>query len=193
MLNLLDIEYICKVVMSRIGRQPIAIPQGVDINCAKAEVVVSGPKGKLRQSCLSHVSCALKDDQCLVTRRDDSRQGRSQHGLMRSLIANMVTGVTQGFEKRLEVRGIGYKARIEQDTLVLNIGFSHEVHWSIPQDLEVSVKDRVISVSGISKQSVGQAAAAIRLLKKPEPYKGKGIRYQGEVVRRKSGKGSKEA
>ncbi len=179
--------------MSRIGKQPIIIPSAVEVKTKADLITVSGPKGQLSQAQMSGITCLIKDSHCLVSRADDSKQNRAQHGLMRSLVANMVTGVTEGFKKQLEIVGIGYKVRLEAKTLVLNIGFSHEVKFEIPEDIEADVNGNGITISGIDKQKVGQIAAAIRALKKPEPYKGKGIRYKDEIVRRKSGKGAKEA
>ena len=180
--------------MSRIGQQPILIPSDVRVETeADGVVKVSGPKGDLRQALLDKVSFKLEKDQCLVERNDETKQAKSQHGLMRSLLANMVTGVSQGFSRELEIVGIGYKVRLEGDRLILNLGFSHEVNYQVPETVEISVDGNFIKVSGIDKQQVGQVAASIRGFKKPEPYKGKGIRYKGEAVRRKSGKDPKEA
>ena len=178
--------------MSRIGNQPIPIPAGVAIEDGGDGVTVTGPKGKLSQFQLPGISCQVDGDVCQVSRDDDSKQRRACHGLMRSLVNNMVVGVTEGFEKELEVVGIGYKVRLEGQTLVLNVGFSHEVKFEVPEGVEAAVDGNRIRISGIDKQRVGQTAAAIRSLKKPEPYKGKGIRYKDEVVRRKAGKGAKE-
>ena len=179
--------------MSRIGRQPITIPEAVQIVTEGPQVVVSGPKGSLSQDLLEGISYEIKDGSCQLKRDDDDRLKRARHGLMRSLITNMVVGVTEGFSKTLEVIGIGYKVRQEGQELIFNLGFSHEVKYGLPEGIEASVEGNQITVSGIDKQKVGQAAASIRDLKRPEPYKGKGIRYKGEVVRRKTGKGVKEA
>ena len=179
-------------IMSRIGKQPITIPQKVEIKAADDLIVVSGPKGSLSQFQMKGITCSIEDSQCFVKRQDDTKANRAKHGLMRSLVANMVMGVTDGFEKQLEVVGIGYKVRLQGKSLIFNIGFSHEVEYRLPEDIEVVVDGNNISISGINKQKVGQLAAAIRDLKKPEPYKGKGIRYKDEVVRRKTGKGAKE-
>ena len=178
--------------MSRIGKQPIAIPTNVTVEDGPDGIVVAGPKGRLSQFKLPGISWAVKDGVCRVERADDSKQNRAQHGLMRSLINNMVLGVTEGFSKELEVVGIGYKVRLDGQTLVLNIGFSHEVKFQVPETIDLVVDGNSIRISGINKQQVGQVAAAIRSLKKPEPYKGKGIRYKDEVIRRKAGKGAKE-
>lgn len=180
--------------MSRIGQQPISIPSGVRVETEADKIVkVSGPKGDLQQALLDKVSFKLDKDQCLIERNDESKRAKSQHGLMRSLLANMVVGVSEGFSRELEIVGIGYKVRLEGGELVLNLGFSHEIRYQIPETVEVTVDGNFIKVSGIDKQQVGQVAASIRGFKKPEPYKGKGIRYKGEVIRRKSGKGAKEA
>ena len=177
--------------MSRIGRQPILIPSTVEIKTADELIMVSGPKGHLNQAQMPGINFLIEDSRCLVSRADDTKQNRARHGLMRSLLANMVVGVTEGFKKQLEIVGIGYKVRLEGKTLILNVGFSHEVKFEIPEDIDASVEGNNIEISGIDKQKVGQTAAAIRALKKPEPYKGKGIRYKDEVVRRKTGKGAK--
>ena len=177
--------------MSRIGNQPIVVPPSVKIEAANDPITVAGPKGRLSLAQMPGISCLVEDARCLISRADDSKPNRVRHGLMRSLLANMVVGVTEGFEKQLEVVGIGYRVRLEGQSLVLNVGFSHEVKFEVPEDIDIGVDGNVIRVSGIDKQRVGQTAAAIRALKKPEPYKGKGIRYQNEVVRRKAGKGAK--
>ncbi len=179
--------------MSRIGKQPVLIPEAVKIETEGDAIVVSGPKGSLKQFQLAGISYKIEDSNCLVVRQDDSHSQKAKHGLMRSLIANMVLGVTEGFSKKLEIVGIGYRVRQEGSQLILSLGFSHEVKYSLPTGIEAAIEGNHITVSGIDKQQVGQVAAAIRDLKRPEPYKGKGIRYQGEVVRRKTGKGAKEA
>ncbi|MCY3804751.1 MAG: 50S ribosomal protein L6 [Candidatus Saccharibacteria bacterium] len=178
--------------MSRIGQQPITIPDNVQIKLADQQVVVSGPKGQLNQTCLDQIDYDINQSQCLVIRKNDSSKAKAQHGLMRSLIANMVEGVSQGFNKELEIIGIGYKARLEGQTLILNIGFSHEVKYQIPDNVQITIEGNNIKLHSIDKQLIGQVAATIRNFKKPEPYKGKGIRYRGEKIRRKAGKGAKE-
>ncbi len=180
--------------MSRIGQKPIAIPDGVSVSQTEGLVVIRGPGGELSQQLLDGVSCQTADDgRCLsLTRVDDSRQAKSRHGLLRSLVANMVVGVTDGFEKRLEINGIGFKTQLEGSNLVLNVGFSHPVKYSVPDDVKIELDRNLIIVRGVSKQRVGQAAAEIRAIKKPEPYKGKGIKYVDEVIVRKTGKGAKE-
>ena len=180
--------------MSRIGQKPITIPDNVNISQAEGLVVVRGPGGELSQQLLDGVSCLTADDgrQLSLTRVDDSRQSKSRHGLLRSLVANMVVGVTDGFEKRLEINGIGFKTQLEGSNLVLNVGFSHSVKYPLPDDVKIELDRNLIIVRGVSKQRVGQVAAEIRAIKKPEPYKGKGIKYVDEVVVRKAGKGAKE-
>ena len=178
--------------MSRIGKEPITVPSQVKVTVDDQAVVVAGPGGQLSQSLLPAIKVKLEGDQLLVSRSNDERQTKAGHGLLRSLLANMVVGVDSGFSKKLEVNGIGFKVRSEGKHLVLNLGFSHEVKYLVPDDLKVSCEGNTITVSGIDKQRVGQVAAEIRALKKPEPYKGKGIKYQDEVIVRKAGKGAKE-
>ena len=174
--------------MSRIGKQPVEIPAGVTITVEGNVVKVTGPKGALQETILPEVTVSVEEQQVLVVRKSDEKLSRSQHGLMRSLIQNMVTGVTTGFEKKLEVNGVGFKVNLQGQKLVMNLGFSHEVPFEAPEGITLSVDKNVISVSGINKQQVGQVAADIREFKKPEPYKGKGIKYSDEHVLRKAGK-----
>lgn len=174
--------------MSRIGKLPVEIPSGVTITVDGANVTVTGPKGELTEQKLPLVTVAVEGSQALVTRIDDEKQSRAQHGLMRALIQNMVTGVTEGFEKKLEVNGVGLKVALQGTTLVLNLGFSHPIEFEAPAGVSLAVDKMNITVSGINKQQVGQVAADIRKLKKPEPYKGKGIKYEGEYILRKAGK-----
>lgn len=180
--------------MSRIGKKPVPIADGVKVAVADREVTVEGKLGKLAWRHRPEVEVAV-DDQAsavVVTRRNDERQTRALHGLTRALIANMVDGVTNGYEKRLEVHGVGYLAAIQGDTLQLRVGFANELQKKIPQGLDVSCPDQThIVVKGVDKQQVGQFAAEVRALRKPEPYKGKGIRYEGEQIRRKAGKTAK--
>ena len=179
--------------MSRIGSQPITIPEDVSVAFSgKTVVVVKGPKGEVSQPIPSKISVKLEGQELKVTRQNDSRQARSLHGLTRSLLANMVIGVKEGYQKRLELVGTGYRVAKQGDQLSLTLGFSHpvEVKPKAGVKLEVESNNKII-ISGLDKQLVGQTAAEIRALKKPEPYKGKGIRYQGEVVRRKPGKAAK--
>lgn len=175
--------------MSRIGKAPIPIPQGVEINRAGSTVEVKGPKGALSHTIPEGISIQVEEGMIHVKRKGDAKWERSLHGLSRTLIANMVTGVTAGFEKGLEIVGIGYRAALQGRDLQLSLGYSHPVIYPIPEGIEVNVdKQNKITVKGIDKQKVGQVAAEIRSFKKPEPYKGKGIRYIGEQVRRKAGK-----
>ena len=175
--------------MSRIGKAPIPIPQGVEINRAGSTVKVKGPKGALSHTIPEGISIQVEEGMIHVKRKGDAKLERSLHGLSRTLIANMVTGVTAGFEKGLEIVGIGYRAALQGRNLQLSLGYSHPVIYPIPEGIEVNVdKQNKITVKGIDKQKVGQVAAEIRSFRKPEPYKGKGIRYLGEQVRRKAGK-----
>jgi len=175
--------------MSRIGRLPVPIPSGVEVKVAGRKITVKGPKGTLGWEFPRRVEVAVEENAVRVTRQRADRESRERHGLARALINNMVTGVTTGFVKKLEIVGVGYSARVQGDKLVMQIGFSHPVEIEIPGSLTVECPDAThITVSGIDKQEVGQLAADIRRVRKPEPYKGKGIRYEGEMVRRKAGK-----
>lgn len=178
--------------MSRIGRMPINMPQGVTASIKDHEVTVSGPKGKLCRCFHPDMSVALNNDVLIVTRPSDDRIHRSQHGLTRSLLANMVQGVSQGFEKSLEIVGVGYRAQKTEDKLVINVGFSHPVEVTPLPGITLSVEGtNRIRVTGIDKETVGQMAAEIRSIRPPDAYKGKGIRYAGELVRLKAGKAGK--
>lgn len=175
--------------MSRIGREPITVPAGVDVKIDGQRVTVKGPKGQLIRDLNPAVDVTLSDGVISVTRPSDSATHRSLHGLTRSLVANMVTGTTAGFEKRLDIVGVGYRAAMKGTDLEVQAGYSHSVVVNPPENIEFEVPAPTqIVVKGIDKQQVGQVAADIRAIRKPEPYKGKGIRYQGEVVRRKVGK-----
>jgi large subunit ribosomal protein L6 len=179
--------------MSRVGKQPITVPSGVDVTIDGATVRVKGPKGQLHHDIVGDVAIARDGDTLLVTRADDTRGNRSLHGLQRSLIANMVTGVSEGFVKELEIVGVGYRAQAQgPNAIELALGFSHPVKVQAPEGVtfEVPQPTRII-VRGFDKQLVGQVAADIRKIRKPEPYKGKGIRYAGERVQRKAGKSAK--
>ncbi|MFC2316966.1 MAG: 50S ribosomal protein L6 [Candidatus Saccharimonas sp.] len=178
--------------MSRIGKLPVVIPAGVTITVDSGDVTVEGPKGKLVQFITPAVDVKVEDGQVTVHPKDESRQARAQHGLMRALINNMVVGVTQGYERRLEVKGVGFRVSSSNNELTMSLGFSHEVKYKAPEGVNVSNEKMVIVVSGIDKQKVGQTAAEIRALKKPEPYKGKGIMYLGEQILRKAGKAGKK-
>lgn len=178
--------------MSRIGKLPIAIPTGVTITVDPDFITVTGPKGTLKQFVLPEVDVTVSDNQVTVTRHNEEKLARSQHGLMRSLINNMVIGVTKGFEKKLKIEGVGFRlaSKGPQD-IEMSLGFSHPVHYHAPEGITIAVNKLEMTVSGIDKQQVGQVAAEIRSLKKPEPYKGKGIRYADEVIIRKAGKAGK--
>ncbi len=178
--------------MSRIGKQPISIPSGVTITVDNEFVTVQGPKGTLKQFTMPGIKVEQKDNELVVARETDEKVHRSKHGLMRTLVFNMVTGVTEGFSKILEVNGVGFKVALAGDTLKLNLGFSHQIEYKVPKDITIKVDKLNIEVSGTDKQKVGQVAAEIRAFKKPEPYKGKGIKYEGERILRKSGKSGKE-
>jgi large subunit ribosomal protein L6 len=178
--------------MSRIGKQPIAVPSGVTITVDPSEITVVGSKGTLKQFSMPGITVKQEDNQVLVTRVNDEAMLRAKHGLMRSLVNNMITGVSQGFSKKLEINGVGYRVAMQGADLKLNLGLSHDVIYKLPQGVTAAVEQNTITVSGIDKQQVGQVAAEIRALKKPEPYKGKGIKYEGERIIRKSGKSGKE-
>jgi large subunit ribosomal protein L6 len=178
--------------MSRVGKQPIAIPSGVTITVDPDFVTVAGSKGTLKQFTMPGVTVEVKDNEAVVTRVNDEQVNRAKHGLMRTLVSNMVVGVSQGFSKKLEINGVGYRAAMQGTDIKLNLGFSHDVIYKLPQGITALIEQNKITVSGIDKQQVGQVAAEIRALKKPEPYKGKGIKYAGERILRKSGKSGKE-
>ena len=175
--------------MSRIGKQPIPVPDGVEITIQPELVKVKGPKGELEERVSRDIGVEQQDGEVLVTRPTDRGEHRALHGLTRSLIANMVEGVTNGYEKRLEIQGVGYRAQLQGRKLVMTLGYSHPVEVEAPEgiDFEVPAPTQIV-VRGISKQAVGEVAANIRKKRPPEPYKGKGIRYRGEYVARKVGK-----
>jgi large subunit ribosomal protein L6 len=175
--------------VSRIGKQPIAVPDGVEITIEPELVKVKGPKGELEERVSREIGVAQENGEIVVTRSTDRGEHRALHGLTRSLIANMVEGVTSGFEKRLEIQGVGYRAQLQGSKIVLALGYSHPVEVNAPSGIEFEVPQPTrITVRGISKQAVGEVAAIIRKQRPPEPYKGKGIRYEGEYVARKVGK-----
>jgi large subunit ribosomal protein L6 len=175
--------------MSRIGKSPIPLPSGVNVSISPGRVMVNGPLGELSQQLPQRIAVAQEEDQIVVTRPTERGQDRALHGLTRSLVANMVEGVTKGFEKTLEIQGVGYRAALRGTSLELNVGFSHSVSINPPQGIAFEVpQPTVVIVKGIDKQQVGQIASEIRRVRPPEPYKGKGIRYQGEYVARKLGK-----
>ena len=178
--------------MSRIGRLPVPVPAGVEVTLDGQHVTVKGPKGTLSHTVIDPITIVQEDGSLLVQRPDDERDSRARHGLTRSLVANMVTGVTEGFAKTLEIVGVGYRVQARGRDLEFALGFSHPVPVKAPEgvNFEVQSPTRFV-VSGIDKQLVGEVAATIRKLRKPDPYKGKGVRYQGEVIRRKVGKAGK--
>ncbi|WP_182491772.1 50S ribosomal protein L6 [Microcella alkalica] len=178
--------------MSRIGRMPIDIPGGVTVSVDGQAVTVKGPKGELALSVASPIEVSIEDNQVVVTRPDDERNSRSLHGLTRTLIANNIVGVTQGYTKGLEVVGTGYRVQAKGESIEFALGFSHPVTVNPPAGITFTVEgNNKLTVSGIDKQAVGEVAANIRKIRKPEPYKGKGVRYAGEIVRRKAGKSGK--
>jgi len=180
--------------MSRIGKMPVPIPRGVEINLEGRTVSVKGPRGDLSREIDADMQVKLDDSQLLVTRPSDQARHRAMHGLTRSLIANMVSGVSEGFSKTLEMQGVGYRAQMQGQDLMLSVGYSHPVQVAPPPGIQFEVEgtSRIV-IRGIDKQLVGQVAADVRKVRPPEPYKGKGIRYLGEYVRRKAGKAGKAA
>jgi large subunit ribosomal protein L6 len=177
--------------MSRIGKLPIDVPAGVTITVDSSEISVKGPKGELTVPHLSDVTVTLEGTQAIVTRKDDQRIAKAQHGLQRALLNNAVNGVTKAFEKKLEVNGVGFRINGGGQAIEMSLGFSHPVKYEAPTGVTLTVEKMTITVAGIDKQQVGQVAAEIRSLKKPEPYKGKGIKYADEVILRKAGKAGK--
>ena len=179
--------------MSRIGKLPVAIPAGVEVKLEEGNVItVKGPKGTLTRKLADDMNIAIEDGQVTVTRPNDLKRSKSLHGLTRTLINNMVIGVTQGYEKQLEINGVGYRAAKSGKKLTLSLGYSHPVEMEDPEGLESTVDGNKITVKGIDKEKVGQYAAEIRDKRRPEPYKGKGIKYADEVIRRKVGKTGKK-
>lgn len=177
--------------MSRIGKKPVAIPGGVTVEVNGNNVVVKGAKGELSYAHLPEVSVKVEDSQVVVTRADDSIAARARHGLTRQLINNMVIGVSEGYEKKLEIIGVGYKAQAKGKSVTLNLGHSHPIDYAPPEGVEIEQDEKnkqILIIKGINKENVGQAAADIRSFRPPEPYKGKGVRYVDEYVIRKAGK-----
>ncbi|MDZ7374071.1 MAG: 50S ribosomal protein L6 [candidate division KSB1 bacterium] len=174
--------------MSRIGRKPIPIPDGVQVSIEKNTAIVRGPKGELHQPFHPDMEVRVEEGQVIVSRPTDSKIHRSLHGLTRTLIANAIEGVTKGFEKQLQIEGVGYRAEAKGNRLTLYMGFSHPVVLAPPEGIQIATEGNLIKVSGIDKELVGKVAARIRAVRPPEPYKGKGIRYVGEHVRHKAGK-----
>ena len=178
--------------MSRIGKRPIAVPDKVTVNIDGQHIKVKGPKGELERELPSLVSVEQDGSTLSVKRQDDSRISRQRHGLSRTLVANMIDGVSKGFEKRLSIQGVGYRAQVKGKQLILNVGYSKPVEIDPPEGIQLAVENNTqVIVTGINKEIVGNVAARIRAVRPPEPYKGKGIRYLGEVVRRKAGKAGK--
>lgn len=178
--------------MSRIGNKPVQIPAGVEVAVNGNNVVVKGPKGQLELDVYEKLAINVEDNVLTVSRPDDERETRARHGLTRALIHNMVVGVSEGFEKKLELTGVGYRVALKGKDLDLSLGYSHPVIYKAPENIEFLVPDNThITVKGISKEQVGQVAAEIRMKRPPEPYKGKGIHYEGEHIRRKLGKAAK--
>ena len=182
--------------MSRIGKLPIKIPSGVTVDIKDSVVTVKGPKGELKTSYQSGITVKIEDDKVIITRVNDEKHYRSFHGLTRALIANMITGVTEGFEKKLEIKGIGYRIAVSGKKVTLQLGFSHPIEHQLPEGIEMEISKEnksLFSVKGIDKQAVGEVAAQLRAYRKPEPYKGKGIRYIDEYVAMKQGKTAAKA
>jgi len=174
--------------MSRIGKQPIIVPKDVEVRIDKGRVITKGPKGELSQIIPFQLEVVLKDKELTIVPQKKRKETPALWGLFRSLIFNMIKGTTEGFEKKLEIEGVGYRVSLQGNKLILNLGFSHPIEVEAPEGIEFKVDKNIITVSGADKQLVGQIAAEIRMKRKPEPYKGKGIRYVGEVIRRKAGK-----
>lgn len=174
--------------MSRIGKKPIIIPENVEIKIEPGQIIIKGPKGELKQSIPPQIKLDLTDRELVVIPQEKSKNTPALWGLVRSLVFNMIKGVIEGFEKKLELEGVGYRVSLKDYKLILNVGLSHPIEIEAPEGIEFKVEKNLITVSGIDKQLVGQVAAKIRAYRKPEPYKGKGIRYLGEVIRRKTGK-----
>ena len=178
--------------MSRIGKQPIPIPSGVEVKIGKEAVEVKGPKGELKTPCHPAVTYELKDGAVTVSRVDDSQEARAQHGLRRTLLDNCVVGVSRGFDKVLEVVGVGYKVAVKGNVVEMALGFSHPVLIDLPKGISAKAEGAKLTLSGPDKEQLGELAASIRRLRKPEPYKGKGIKYENEQIRRKAGKSGKK-
>jgi large subunit ribosomal protein L6 len=175
--------------LSRIGKKAITVPSGVSVTLLESTVKVKGPKGELSAVLADKVSARQEGSELILARADESRVARANHGLARALVANMVRGVHEGFSKRLEIHGIGYRAEVKGAKLVLNLGYSHQIEYEIPVDIKIAVdKDNKIVVSGVDRAHVGQVAANIRDFRKPDRYKGKGVRYEGEFISLKAGK-----
>lgn len=178
--------------MSRIGKNPVPLPKGVEVRVNKDAIEVKGPKGELRTPTHAKIVYEIKDGAIHLSRVDDSRSAREQYGLRRTLLANTVLGVTEGFQKVLEVVGVGYKVAVDGTKITLNVGFSHPVEYQLPQGMSAKVEGNKLTIHGVNKEQVGEIAARIRRVRPPEPFKGKGIKYADEVIRRKAGKTGKK-
>ena len=175
--------------MSRVGKQPVILPEGVDVNIVNNTILIKGKKGELKNNYPDSVKVIKEDNKIIVSPINDSKSSKGSWGLIRTIINNMIVGVEQGFTKSLIVNGVGYRASVSDGIITLQLGYSHDIKLAIPKDLEVKcTKPTEIAISGIDKQKVGQFASEIRSLRKPEPYKGKGVRYSDEIIRRKEGK-----
>ena len=175
--------------MSRIGNKPVAVVSGVTVKVEGSQVKVAGPKGELVQELLPGISVEVKGTDVVVTRESDEKQSRAFHGTMRSLISNMIEGVTKGYEKKLEIHGVGFRAVLQGNKLVMSVGYSHPIEYTVPDGVDLTVPDATsISIKGMDKHLVGEVSARLRDYCPAEPYKGKGIRYKGEIIRRKAGK-----
>lgn len=180
--------------MSKIGRAPITIPAGVTVTQNGSLLTVTGPKGVLTHTIPAGITATIDGSSLVITRASEEKTHRALHGVTRAILANHITGTTVGFTKNLELVGTGYRARMQGSTLILSLGFSHEIEFSAPAGIAIAVENtNLIKISGIDRQQVGEVAAKIREFRKPEPYKGKGVRYQGEIVRKKAGKAAKAA
>jgi large subunit ribosomal protein L6 len=178
--------------MSRIGKKPIALPEGVKVDIKDGIVLVEGPKGFLSRPLLEGIQMDMEDGALSVKRANDTKRARSYHGLMRTLVANMVDGVSKGFEKKLEIVGIGYRSELQGNSIVLYLGYSHPINFPLPSGISAEIeKQTMLTIKGIDKELVGQVSAKIRDLRRPDPYKGKGVKYAGEVLRKKAGKTGK--
>ncbi len=180
--------------MSRIGKKPVAIPQGVDVKLAGSEIKVKGPKGELQWVCPENTAVSIKEKEIIVERADDQKKNRALHGLTRSLIANMVQGVTEGYQRVLDITGVGYRAQVQGRKIMLTLGYSHAVEFLLPEGINAAVdqKQTQITLTGVDKQKIGQVAANLRALRSPDAYKGKGLRYSGERLKLKVGKTGKK-
>ncbi len=174
--------------MSRIGKQPIPIPKGVEVKLEGDSIAVKGPKGKLERQVHPKVHVDIDSDNIVVSVSDQTRESKAFHGLFRALISNMVTGVTNGFEKVLEIVGVGYRAELKGNTAIFHLGYSHPINFDLPDGIEAKIDKTKVTLNSIDKELLGRTAAKIRSFRKPEPYKGKGIKYADEIIRRKAGK-----